>query len=107
MTFKCKHAILMQAIFHFVQTDAIEYYAADEAKYAREVEVEREHVLSKPLGIAFATFKSIDMAERVVGDYRFTAKVLQQTPQSKYSRKLKSKQWIVKFAPLPDDLYWY
>lgn len=46
------------------------------------------------------------MAERVVGDYRFTAKLLQQTPESKYSRKLKSKQWIAKFAPLPNDLYW-
>lgn len=88
------------------QTDAIEYYAADEQKYAREVEKERELSLTRPLGIAFITFKSIDMAERVVADYRFTAKVLQQTPQSKYSRKLKSTQWIVKFAPLPDDLYW-
>ncbi len=93
-------------IFSECQTDAIEYYAADERKYAREVEEERELSLTRPLGIAFITFKSIDMAERVVGDYRFTAKVLQQTPQSKYSRKLKSSQWIVKFAPLPDDLYW-
>lgn len=93
-------------LFYLLQTDAIEYYAADERKYAREVEIERQKALTRPLGIAFVTFKSIDMAERVVGDYRFTAKLLQQTPQSKYSRKLKSKQWIVKFAPLPDDLYW-
>jgi len=68
--------------------------------------LERQRALTRALGIAFVTFKTLDMAERVVGDYRFTAKLLQQTPESKYTRKLKSKQWIVKFAPLPDDLYW-
>ncbi|CAL8099974.1 unnamed protein product [Orchesella dallaii] len=87
-------------------TDAIEYYAADERKYTIEVELERQRALTRALGIAFVTFKTLDMAERVVGDYRFTAKLLQQTPESKYTLKLKSKQWIVKFAPLPDDLYW-
>jgi hypothetical protein len=32
--------------------------------------------------------------------------VLGQTPQSKFSRKLKSRRWTVNFAPLPEDIYW-
>lgn len=47
------------------------------------------------------------MAERVVSDYRMVCKVLGQTPQSKFSRKLKSRHWTVNFAPLPEDIYWY
>jgi len=86
--------------------DAIDYYTEEEIRYNREVQIEREKALTKPLGIAFLTFKTVDMAERVVSDYRFTAQVFCQTPSSKFSRKLKSKRWTVKFAPLPQDIYW-
>ncbi|OXA60909.1 CSC1-like protein 2 [Folsomia candida] len=86
--------------------DAIEFYSQEEVQFTREVGTERERALTKPLGIAFITFKTVDMAERVVNDYRFVCKVLAQTPQSKFSHKLKSRRWTVNFAPLPEDIYW-
>ena len=88
------------------QIDAIDYYFKEEERFHHLVELERKRALARPLGIAFVTFKTVEMAHRVVTDYRFTAKFLKQRPASTFSRKLKSDQWAVIYAPLPEDLYW-
>lgn len=78
-----------------------------EHKVRKQSDLERKRAMNKPLGMAFVTFTNVQLAERAVTEYRLTARFLKQTPISKYSRRLKTPDWIVDFAPLPDDLYWY
>lgn len=88
------------------ETDAIEYYTQQEDKYIDNVDKERQRSLTRPLGIAFVTFSTIESAERIVEDYACSARLLLHTPESKYTKDLNSNQWIVKFAPVPEDIYW-
>lgn len=96
----CEHCGLCK------QTDAIEYYASNELKYTEMVEEERDKALSKPLGIAFVTFKTVEAAEKIVEDYACSARFFLHLPLSRYSKELGSNQWIVKYAPIPDDINW-
>lgn len=88
------------------ETDAIEYYTKLEQKYIEDVDKERKKALTTPLGIAFVTFDSTEAAERIVEDYACSARVLLHTPESKYTKELNSNHWIVRFAPVPQDIYW-
>ncbi|CAG7833945.1 unnamed protein product [Allacma fusca] len=86
--------------------DAIDYYRSVEVLFDGLVEAERKQSLSHPLGIAFITFQNVEMAQCVVTDYRFTVQCLHQRPHSYFSRKLKASQWVISYAPQPQDLHW-
>ncbi len=45
--------------------DAMRYYSEQEEELKEEFEQERREALSKPLGIAFVTFHTINMAKEV------------------------------------------
>ncbi|CAG7832083.1 unnamed protein product [Allacma fusca] len=104
--YTCGKLLCCCSICGLKSSDAIEYYHKEEERYGRFVELERKRALARPLGIAFITYRSVDMAHRVVTEYRLTAKCLKQRPTSSFSRKLKSSHWIVNYAPLPEDIYW-
>ncbi|ODM99488.1 CSC1-like protein 1 [Orchesella cincta] len=88
------------------ETDAIEYYGEIERKLKEEIDVERERAIEFPLGIAFVTFTTAECATACVDDHAWSAKVCLHTPRSRHAKELNSRQWIVRLAPLPEDILW-
>jgi RNA recognition motif-containing protein len=86
--------------------DAIKYYFDEEVRLEIAVDIEKEVALTKPLGIAFITFRSQSHATAMVNEYSFFSTVCGKRPMSKLSSKLKGSRWHVEYAPVPKDIYW-
>lgn len=86
--------------------DAIEYYTEEENRLANEVENEKLKALQRPTGVAFVTFDSIENAKRVLQDHRAKCDCFYSPPTSSASVDLKPHNWIIRVAPVPDDIYW-
>ncbi len=87
---------------------ATEYYKHLEEELKLELNVRREESLGAPVGIAFVTFRSVNMAKEVHDSFQRRS-ILDWgflPPQSLEAALLKVKDWKVTFAPTPDDLYW-
>ena len=68
---------------------------------------ERDKSMKHPVGIVFITFKSLNGAKEVYDSFKRS--VLQcnfQPPASTLSSVLRPQNWIVSFAPMPEDIYW-
>ncbi len=90
------------------RVDAVEYYGQLETDLREEFDREQREALGSPLGIAFVTFRSVNMAKEVHDSFQRRS-VLDwgfRPPASSSSAQLKVKDWKVSFAPTPDDLYW-
>ncbi|XP_069979583.1 calcium permeable stress-gated cation channel 1 isoform X2 [Penaeus vannamei] len=94
-------------IFGCPTVDAIEYYTEEENRLANEVENEKLKALQRPTGVAFVTFDSIENAKRVLQDHRAKCDCFYSPPTSSASVDLKPHNWIIRVAPVPDDIYWH
>lgn len=74
----------------FKSIDALEYYRDKEFRLCGEVARLKASALNDPLGIAFVTFTTTEMAQHVVQHFR---------PGS-------YRDWTITFAPSANDLYW-
>lgn len=74
----------------FKSMDALEYYRDKEFRLCGEVARLKASALNDPLGIAFVTFTTTEMAQHVVQHFR----------PSPYH------EWVITFAPSANDLYW-
>ncbi|KAF0306501.1 CSC1-like protein 2 [Amphibalanus amphitrite] len=91
-----------------VEVDAIQHYSREESRLSRQVEIEKAAALNQPLGIAFITFRSREMAARVLNEHALLmgCRCRQNPPSSSLSSVLKPHRWQVQVAPPPEDIYW-
>ncbi|GFT95309.1 CSC1-like protein 2 [Nephila pilipes] len=88
------------------QVDALDYYAEEEHALATAVDRQRSVALLKPVGLAFVTLKTEEMAERIYKDHQTRCHCSADPPSSSYSRQLNPYNWSVDFAPPPEDIFW-
>ncbi|KAJ8308093.1 hypothetical protein KUTeg_012967 [Tegillarca granosa] len=88
------------------QVDAIDHYTSREKKYKEKCEEEKATAYQDPLGIAFVTFLSDAMTERVRADFRLTCKGAHNPQPSSVYRDLRVDGWRVRYAPSPENIYW-
>jgi len=75
----------------------LEYYTEEEARLEAEFLAERERSLGKPLGLAFVTFKSVNMAKRVYDSFQHSFWEFKFVPPaSSLSGYLKVYDWKVR-----------
>lgn len=70
--------------------DALTYYKTEEQRLCGEVARLRSAALNEPLGIAFVTFDSTEIARHVIKSFRPTSKIF----------------WELQYAPTPGDIFW-
>ncbi|KAL3289583.1 hypothetical protein HHI36_022996 [Cryptolaemus montrouzieri] len=70
--------------------NALQYYSAEEERLNSLVMLERRRILERPLGIAFITLKTEDMADHITNSFQ---------PGS-------VRNWLVSKAPSPSDINW-
>jgi len=83
----------------------IDFYTSEEQRLIQDVERHSELALSKPLGMAFVTFPSLDTSMTVYEDHS-TAFWSSATPPISSLTSLRPDKWKVYFAPPPSDIYW-
>ncbi|KAK6183528.1 hypothetical protein SNE40_010997 [Patella caerulea] len=88
------------------QVDAMDYYTEKEERLTKQCEQEKVHAYQDPIGIAFVTFQSEVMAEKVRTDFRANCKGTHNPQTSGKYLELAVQDWEVKFAPAPDNVYW-
>ncbi|CAL1280969.1 unnamed protein product [Larinioides sclopetarius] len=88
------------------QVDALDYYGEEENALATAVDRQRSVSLLKPVGLAFVTLKTEEMAERIYKDHQKRCQCSANPPSSSYSRQLNPYNWNVDFAPPPEDIFW-
>lgn len=72
------------------------------------MEAAKSKSLKKPLGIAFVTMSSLEAAKRIYEDHKYNlTKCSSNPPISSVSGVLQPHLWNVKFAPPPQDIFWY
>ena len=88
--------------------DGMEFYGEEKQKLIEELEKEKKEALKNPLGIAFVTLKSYQMAKDVHDSFKNTMFTCwkARAPKSSLSSILKPQNWNVSYAPVPDDIYW-
>jgi len=85
----------------------LEYYSEEEARLEAEFLEERRRSLGQPLGLAFVTFKSVNMAKKVYDSFQRSFWEFNFTPpSSSISAEIKVSKWKVSFASTPEDIYW-
>jgi calcium permeable stress-gated cation channel len=70
--------------------DALEYYKDQETHLAGEVARLRASALNEPLGIAFFTVSSTQVAQHMITHFK---------PSS-------HRNWVLSYAPAPQDIFW-
>ena len=84
------------------------FYGQEKQKLLEEFETEKEAALKNPLGIAFVTFKSYQMAKDVHDAFKTSLFTCWKArpPKSSLSSILKPQNWNVSYAPVSEDIYW-
>ena len=92
----------------FTKTEGLEFYGEQKQLLLDEFEKTKELALKEPLGIAFITFKSYQMAKDVNDAFRTSISTCWKArpPKSSLSSILKPQNWNVSYAPAPEDIYW-
>lgn len=88
------------------KVDAIEYYSALEADLKLRCEEEKVTAYQDPQGIAFVSFQTDNMAEKVLADFGLACKGSNSCPPSSVAKELNIIEWDVKYAPSPENIYW-
>lgn len=70
--------------------DALTYYKNEEQRLCGEVARLRSAALNEPLGVAFVTFDSTEVAKHVIKTFRPSSKI----------------DWELQYAPAPADIFW-
>ncbi len=87
--------------------EGLEYYSQEVDRLSQEFVREKETALQSPLGLAFVTFRSLNMAKEVYDAFhRGWCHWQWEPPNTSMPPELKPKLWVVTFAPTPDDIQW-
>lgn len=70
--------------------DGLEYYKQLEEQLRGEVARLRAFALNEPVGIAFLTVNTTDVAKKIIGQFK----------------AISDKQWTLSYAPSPADIFW-
>lgn len=89
--------------------DGLSFYESEMEKLKIEFDKEKEKALASPIGKAFITFETHQMAKTVYdvfnGSSIFCFKP--QLPKSPFSPEMDDPgNWNIRYAPPPDDMYW-
>ena len=90
--------------------DGLSYYMKKVETLTEEFEKEKGKALSNPLGIAFITFETHQMAKSVHDKFN-TFSIFGYKPNIPKSSLFTTnhdnpKHWNVRYAPPPEDIYW-
>ncbi|XP_006625846.3 CSC1-like protein 1 [Lepisosteus oculatus] len=92
------------------EVDAIDYYSSTENRLKEEYSKQQEIVYSKPLGMAFVTFKNEAMATLILKDFNAIkcsgCKCRPDPQSSSCSPLLQVQRWTVNYASDPKNIYW-
>ena len=88
------------------KVDAIDYYKYEEDVLRAECESQKVTAYRDPAGIAFITFESDYMAEKVQTDFKAACKGTHNPVQSSLFTEIGVANWRVKYAPSPENIYW-
>lgn len=80
----------MPNLFTCHTVDGLEYYKQYEEQLRGEVARLRAVALNEPVGIAFLTVNTTDVAKSIIGRFK----------------TLSDKQWCLTYAPAPSDIFW-
>lgn len=80
----------MPKIYTCQTVDGYEYYKGIEMRLEGEVARLRVASMNEPVGIAFLTVNTTDIAKRIIGDFKAKS----------------DKDWSLSYAPSPSDLFW-
>ena len=90
--------------------DGLSFYKNEVECLREEFETEKEKALSKPLGMAFITFETHQMAKSVHDKFNefslFGYKPNIPKTNIFLEKEDDPKRWTVRYAPPPDDIYW-
>ncbi|XP_053553352.1 calcium permeable stress-gated cation channel 1 isoform X2 [Bombina bombina] len=89
----------------FQEVEAEQYYAEVEERATDEFTAERNRIALKRLGITFVTFQDDRMTAVIIQDYSRTL-CRRSLQQSSVTPLLHSHQWVVRYAPAPNDIIW-
>ncbi|CAM9911459.1 unnamed protein product [Lampetra planeri] len=88
-----------------VSVDGVQYHSEREEALTDECENEKMRVLTKPLGMAFATFQDASMTQAILREYGL-CRCLRRPTRSRVSDSLRSSRWHVSYAPAPQTICW-
>lgn len=88
------------------KVDAIDYYKYEEDVLKAEIESEKITAYRDPAGIAFVTFETDYMAEKVQTDFKAACKGTHNPLQSSLFTEINVTDWRVTYAPSPENIYW-
>lgn len=80
----------MPKIYTCQTVDGYEYYKGIEMRLEGEVARLRVAAMNEPVGIAFLTVNTTDIAKRIIGDFKAKS----------------DKDWSLSYAPSPSDIFW-
>ncbi|XP_032820666.1 osmosensitive cation channel TMEM63C-like isoform X2 [Petromyzon marinus] len=87
------------------KVDGVQYHSEREEALTDECENEKMRVLTKPLGMAFATFQDACMTQAILREYGL-CRCLRRPTRSRVSDSLRSSRWHVSYAPAPQTICW-
>ena len=93
---------------YYDRRDGISFYEEETERLTAEFESEKEKALDSPLGIAFITFETHQMAKDVYDVFHDYISVCfkPKLPKTKLTKDIQPEEWRVTYAPQPDDIYW-
>lgn len=89
-----------------MELDAITYYEDEMNRLTDQFEQEKVKAFQRTLGVAFVTFESVSMAERIMNDFQPSCKASQNPQPSSVHVELDVVEWEVTYAPAPENIYW-
>ena len=86
--------------------DGLSFYGEELKRLMEEFDREKDVALNTPIGIAFITFKTHQMAKNIYDTFNDSPFPCYKPQLPKASEIDNPKAWKVRYAPSPDDIYW-
>ena len=89
--------------------DGLSFYEKEIERLKEEFDKEKEKALASPIGKAFITFETHQMAKTVYDVFNGSSIFCfqPQLPKSTFSAEIDDpRKWNIRYAPPPDDMYW-
>ena len=89
--------------------DGLSFYEKEMEKLKEEFDKEKEKALASPIGKAFITFETHQMAKTVYDVFNGSSILCfkSRPPKSTFSAEMDDpSNWNIRYAPPPDDMYW-
>ena len=89
--------------------DGLSFYEKEMEKLKEQFDKEKEKALASPIGKAFVTFETHQMAKTVYDVFNGSSIFClgPQLPKSTFPAEMDNPgNWNIRYAPPPDDMYW-